>query len=276
MRPLYSFSSRHTGRAKDPRNYLKQKSKYPEVLRKILDQSNIILEIIDSRFIEETRNKELEKDMESKNKIIIYVINKSDLNPELKDLPEPNVVVSCTERKGIKRLRDKIKILAKNIPKNKYGKVVVGVIGYPNTGKSSLINMLIGKNSAKTGSDAGFTKGVQKLRLSKEIVLLDSPGVIPQKEYSSIDSALLSKHTKVSARSHSQIKDPEQVIADLMHEYPGLLEKHYRIYANGDAEILLEKLGKQKNFFIKKNEINMDKTARLILRDWQTGKIKIN
>jgi hypothetical protein len=276
MRPRYSFSSRHTGRARNPERMDKQRQKYPNLFKKILDESQIILEVIDARFIEETRNKEIEQEIERMNKKIVYIINKSDLNPKLENLPTPNVIVSCKDRKGIKNLRDKIKILAKSIPKNKDGKVIVGVIGYPNTGKSSLINILIGKNSAKTGDEAGFTKGIQKLRLSEGITLLDSPGVIPKKEYSSEDSRLMSRNTKVGARSYNQIKNPQEVVFELMKEFPGLLEKYYGINANGDSEILLEVLGGKKNFLLKKAEVDIDRTARIVLRDWQEGKIRIN
>jgi len=275
MRVRYSFSSRHTGRARDSRKNRKQRQKYPDLLRKILEQSQIILEVLDARFVEETRNKELEREIMEKNKKIIYVINKSDLNPEPGNLPSPSVSVSCRDRKGIKNLRTMIKILASKIPKNKEGKIIVGVIGYPNTGKSSLINLLIGRSSAGTGADAGFTKGIQKLRLSGEITLLDSPGVIPQEEYSSSDSKVMGKNTKLGARSHSQIKNPEQAIDELAREFPGMLEEYYKIDTNNDSEILLETLGRKKNFLLKNGIVDTDKTARLILKDWQEGKIRI-
>jgi hypothetical protein len=278
MRPRYSFSSRHTARARNPEKIRKQRHKYPDLLKKILDDSQIILEVLDARFIEETRNKEIEQEIEKRDKRIIYIINKSDLNPSLnpENTPVPNVIVSCKNREGIKNLRDQIKILAKNIPKNKGGKIMVGIIGYPNTGKSSLINILIGKNSAKTGHEPGFTKGIQKLKLSEEITLLDSPGVIPQKKYSSIDSHMMSVHAKLNARSYSKIRNPEEVISELIKEYPGLLEKYYGIESDGDSEIFLEALGKKLHFLLKKAEVDTDRTARIILRDWQEGKIRIN
>ena len=280
MRVRYSFSSRHTGRARDSPKMLKQRQKYPDALQKVIEQSHIILEILDSRFVKETRNKELENEIISKNKQIIYVINKADLNPNLENLPTPNVIVSCKKRRGIQNLRRMIKIFSSRAIqedeklKNKEGKVMVGIVGYPNTGKSSLINLLIGRNSAKTGADAGFTKGIQKLRLDDNITLLDSAGVIPKKEYSSVNSKLMSKNTKVGARSYSQVKDPEQVISDLMIEFPGAFEEHYRIDSKGDSEILLETLGRQKHFLKQKGEVDTDKTARLVLKNWQEGLIK--
>lgn len=278
MRPRYSFSSRHTRKTE---NIRKQKQKYPKVVEKLIDSSDMILEVLDARFLKETRNIELENKIKDSGKILIFVINKSDLTKkikkqELKDA-KPYVLVSAKQRKGIKDLRKRIKIESKKITKtiDESGKISIGIIGYPNTGKSSLINTLIGKSKAGTGSEAGFTKGVQKLKLSDEILLIDSPGVIPASDYSAVEQEKIAKQTKVGGRSFSQVKNPELVVANIMKEHRGILEKHYKIRAKKDPELLIEKLGRQKGFLKKGDEVNEDKTARLILKDWQMGKIKV-
>ncbi len=278
MRKRYSFSSRRT---KKIENIRKQRQKYPDISDKIIENSDIIMEVLDARFIEDTRNLGVEEKIFKKNKRIIYIINKSDLlkrkdKAKIEKL-KPNALISCKKRTGIKNLRELIKRESKKIKREErnFHKTIIGIIGYPNTGKSSLINLLIGKSSAGVGSDAGFTKGIQKLRLSDEILLLDSPGVIPREEYSSSEKDKIAKHTKVSARSFSQVKEPEMVINILIKEFPNVLEKFYKINAKGDSEILIEELGKQKGFFKKKGIIDEDKTSRLILKDWQSGEIKV-
>jgi len=285
MKPRYSFSSRHTGKI---RNIRKQKGKYPSLARKIVQESDIILEILDARFPQETRNKELEEAIKRQKKKLIYVLNKADLVSKTSlNLPKemnPYILVSSTQRKGITELRNKLKIEAKRIdkqqedeenPEQNNQKIVVGIIGYPNTGKSSLINSLIGRSSAGVGSDAGFTKSIQKIKLSQNLVLIDSPGIIPEKEYSSHDQEKLALNTKLGARSYSQIKEPELVVAKIMNDHPIILEKFYGIDAKGDCEILIEQLGKRKGFLKKGGQVNEDTTARLIIKDWQTGKIKL-
>jgi ribosome biogenesis GTPase A len=87
-------------------NLDKEKESYLELAEKIIDQSDILLEIIDARFIKETRIKIIEKKIKEKNKILIYVINKIDLiNEKTKLLREtsfllPRVFVSCKDHKG--------------------------------------------------------------------------------------------------------------------------------------------------------------------------------
>ena len=89
----------------------KQKRKYPSVAKKIIEASDIILQVLDARFIQDTRNTELEEEIKAKEKRIINVINKFDLitkkdlsNKESNEL-YPYVFVSCTKRKNIKKTK---------------------------------------------------------------------------------------------------------------------------------------------------------------------------
>src|SRR3989338_6485143 len=274
MKPRYSFSSRRT---RHTENINKQRGKYPMLILKIIRDSDIILEILDARFIEETRNPEIEEQIKKQNKKLIYVLNKSDLLLEKKKKInlDYSILISCKERRDIKKLRNLIKILSKKIKKPFGEKILVGIIGYPNTGKSSLINLLIGKSSAGVGSEAGFTKGIQKLKLDENIFILDSPGVIPEEQYTHLEKDKISTQTIAGGRSFSHVKDPEIVVAKLISVYPQILEKFYDIQTNGDSEILIEELGRKKGFLKKGGFVDEDRTARHILRDWQTGEIRI-
>jgi len=275
------------------RNARKQRGKYPEILNKVIEISDIILEVLDARFPKEMLNKDIENLIKKKDKKIIYVLNKSDLTQKRELSLNPKIFVSCKNRKGISKLRNKIKEMATKIKRigdynrihvgvpqegtrtpHRYERIHVGVIGYPNTGKSSLINLLIGKASAKTGSEAGFTKGIQKLKLAEGIILLDSPGVIPFDEYSMNDDEKIAQQVKVGGKSHSQVKNPEFALNEIVKTNKKSLEKFYKIKFS-DTEDLIEVLGKKKGFLKKKGEINSDRTAREILKDWQVGKIKI-
>ncbi len=265
-------------------NLQRQRGKYPVLAEKIVFMSDIILEILDSRFIRETRNPEIEALVKKKNREIIYIFNKSDLVDKKKlegeylSLLSPGVFVSCRTKDGIRNLRDLIKIMANRVeyPVDKVlDKVTVGVVGYPNTGKSSVINLLAGRTATGVGSHPGFTKGIIKIRLSPKIMLLDSPGIISEGDYSTSYAYAMSKHTKLGARSYSDVKEPTVAVYNLMREFPNVLEEFYGIESNRDSELLIEELGRKKSFLRQGGEVDEDRTARLILKDWQEGKIRI-
>tara|TARA_Y100000310_G_scaffold161531_1_gene161406 strand:- start:493 stop:1335 length:843 start_codon:yes stop_codon:yes gene_type:complete len=278
VRVRYSFGSRHTGRIE---NIKKQKKKYPDVMKEVIGISEIILEILDSRYIEETRNKEIENEIKKQGKKIIYILNKSDLvdSEKLeKNLPKdlkPYVFVSAKTRKGSGNLRNKIKIESKRADIGEKKRVHVGVIGYPNSGKSSIINLITRRGVTGTSKQAGYTKGMQKIKMSDGILILDTPGVIPESKYSSSAKMTFSEDAKVGARSYNDVKDPEDIVHYLMKDFSKQIENHYKIDSNNDSEILIEELGKKLNFLKKKGKVDVDRTSRIVLRDWQEGKIKI-
>ena len=267
-------TKRQVRAAKSLKNAKKQRGKYPDLLEKLISISDIILEVLDARFPKEMKNKGIGRLIEKQGKKVIYVLNKADLTRKRDKSLNPRVFVSCKNKQGISELREKIKVEAAKVKKEGRHRIVnVGVIGYPNTGKSSLISLLIGRASAKVGAEAGFTKGIQKLRLSDGIHLLDSPGVIPADEYSMTNEDKVALHTKVGGRSYNQVKNPEFSLNELVKSYGKAFEDFYKIKFK-DAEDLIEQIGKMRGFLKKGGEVNSDMAARLVLKDWQIGKIK--
>lgn len=234
---------------------------FRKIIKQVIEKSDIILEVLDARFIDETRNPQLEEKIREEGKKLIFVVNKIDLidDPKLirkiKKL-KPSIQVSCKERLSTDRLRGIIKRYA-----NKEGRTRVGVIGYPNTGKSSLLNILCGRSKAKTSSQSGMTRGLQFIRLTENITLLDSPGTFPvdQKD---------EKLVLISSIDFSKVKDPEYFVELIQDHFPNALEDHFQV---DDLEELAEKRG-----FLKKGGlIDEIRLARYILKEWQQGKIHV-
>ena len=236
------------------------------IVHKVIKQSDIVLEILDARFIDETRNEQIEK----KAKILIHVINKCDyvdkryLDEAKKGL-ENCVFISAKKHFGITLLRQKIRILAKQ---NRIKKPVVGVIGYPNVGKSSVINALKGKHSAKTSSEAGYTKGKQYLRIGNDFLMIDTPGVMPRERKKEEELVL------IGAKNPHAIKDPDLAVIRLMTSNFGLILKAYVVNIKKDKEATIEDIALKLNLKKKGNLPDIERASRKILRDWLDGRMK--
>ncbi len=236
----------------------------------VILKSDIILLVLDARAPEETRHRRVEKIIESRGKRLIYVINKSDL-VDTKKLARysrkfhPCVFISTTKRRGIRMLRDRILIEANRIGDGK--PLSVGVVGYPNVGKSSLINILAGRNAAPTSSIAGTTKSVRKVRFMKNLMLVDSPGIIQSRDK---DEEM---HAAIGSVEFSKVKDPESAAFRLMESRPGLIERFYEVERSSDKDEVLEKIAQKRNLLKKGGFPDSERAARLILKDWQNGTI---
>ncbi|MFB6226480.1 MAG: GTPase [Candidatus Paceibacteria bacterium] len=268
--------SRKIGRSRSNKDPREGKKEFSTIAKETIQKSDIVLEIFNAQFIKETRNPDFEKRIKQRGKRLIYIFNKADLTKketiQKYSYLKPYVTVSCKEERGIKALRDLIKREAKKIGKER---VIVGAIGYPNTGKSSIINALSGRGAAKTSAEAGYTKGNQKIKLNDGIYLMDSPGVISKSAYSGSAGEKIAQHTKVGSRSYSQIKNAEMVLTKLMRDYSYELESHYNVEAEGDTEELIEQVAKSKGFMKPGGQPDEERTAKFIIKEWQEGRIPL-
>jgi len=239
--------------------------KFWRTVNEVIKQSDIILEVIDARFPELTRNIEIEDKIKGKH--LVIVVNKCDLveKSTMEDYAKKYkgvIFVSAKDRLGTTILKKKIIGLAKK-PQN-----IVGIVGYPNTGKSSIINSLAGRRAAKTSPQSGFTKGKQLIKMTRSVSLLDTPGVLPYKEKDEI------KHALTSSKDFTRIKDPDIVALELIELKKERIKKHYQIDCD-DSEDIFEQIGIKLKKLKKAGEIDEKATAYAILKDWQHGKIKV-
>ena len=235
-------------------------------VRLVIEKAEIIMEVLDARMIEETRNAEIEEKIQRAGKKILYVINKCDLVPPqkldgLKKNLNPSVFISSKEKLGTTILKKKILEMCHG------EKVIVGVVGYPNVGKSSLINALSGRGAARTSITSGFTHGLQKIMIGNQIMLLDTPGVFPYTKETEF------KYVKTGALSFDRVKEPEVVLEKLIAENKELFLRYYKVTGE-DAEEILENIAKKMKNLLKGGGPNLELASRKVLRDWQEGKIR--
>ncbi|MBU1136102.1 MAG: GTPase [Nanoarchaeota archaeon] len=272
---------------------------YWKVIEQIVKESDLVLEILDARMIESSRNEELEKMIKKIKRPVIVVINKSDLvsSKELdmgmdklrKEGVKDALYISCRKKSSIRNLmikirkvfnmfgkREKIEDSKKSgVHREAEGKIVVGVVGYPNVGKSSIINALSFKKKAKVTVRAGTTHGAHWIASSGNIKFIDTPGVIPMKYMDK------TKLDLIGAREVGKIKDKEIIAAKIINLFldknKEILEKKYgiKIKKGDDAYEIIEDLGRVKKHLKKKGVVDEQRTSTLIIRDWQQGKLKM-
>ena len=230
----------------------------------VIDSSDIVLYVLDSRFPEESRNKDVERIFIKKKKKVIYVLTKRDMvrkkRVEIGRHFYPYIFVSSTDFHGIKKLKEMIIIEGKRMKKEK---PKVGIVGYPNIGKSSLINAIVGRGTAKISSEPGVTKGKQNFSAGR-FILIDTPGVIPRRE------DLGAKHVKMATSKFNSEEDLAAI--SLLESEKGMIERYFDVEAGHDKEETLAKIAAKKNLIGKGGQPDIKRAARMILVLYQKGR----
>ncbi|MBN9372519.1 MULTISPECIES: ribosome biogenesis GTPase YlqF [unclassified Hydrogenophaga] len=149
------------------------------------------------------------------------------------------------------------------------------ICGIPNVGKSTLINTLVGKRSAKTGDEAGVTRTEQRLVLADDFYLYDTPGmlwpriIVPQSGF----------HLAASGAVGRNAYDDQEVALELLDNlklaYPAQLLARYgfgltaEALAQAPAEELLEAIGRQRGALVSGGRVDAQKAAELVIGDFR-------
>ncbi len=246
-----------------------------------LPDIDLLIEILDARIPYSSQNPMLARLRGSKP--CIRVLNKTDLaDPELtkcwqeyleREQAVKTLAVTTQQPDKIKQIID---LCGKMLPdRTAAGKVVrTMIMGIPNVGKSTIINVLAGRTIAKTGNEPAVTKQQQRINLGKNIVLSDTPGVLwPNVE---------NRHSGYRLAATGAIKDTAFEHADialyaldyLRRAYPEPLRQRYRLETlPADAQALLETIGAKRGCLRAGGIVELDKAAKLLLTELRAGTI---
>nr|XP_015805550.2 nucleolar GTP-binding protein 2 [Nothobranchius furzeri] len=247
-------------------------------LYKVIDSSDVVIQVLDARDPMGTRSKSIETYLKKEKpwKHLIFVLNKCDLIPTWvtkrwvavlsQEYPTLAFHASLTNSFGKGSLIQLLRQFGKLHTDKK--QISVGFIGYPNVGKSSVINTLRSKKVCNVAPIAGETKVWQYITLMRRIFLIDCPGVVYPSEDSESDIVLK------GVVQVEKIKNPEDHIgAVLERAKPEYIQKTYRVPAWTSAQDFLEKLAFRTGKLLKRGEPDLSTVSKMVLNDWQRGRI---
>ncbi|KAJ6136583.1 NGP1NT-domain-containing protein [Penicillium capsulatum] len=247
-------------------------------LYKVIDSADVVIHVLDARDPNGTRCRSIEKYIreEAPHKHLIFVLNKCDLVPTgvaaawvrnlSKDYPTLAFHASINNSFGKGSLIQLLRQFSSLHSDRK--QISVGMIGYPNTGKSSIINTLRKKKVCTVAPIPGETKVWQYVTLMKRIYLIDCPGVVPPSQHDTEEDILLRGVCRVE-----NVENPEQYIpAVLRRVQPRHLERTYGIKEPSDSIDFLSRLARKGGRLLKGGEPDLDGVAKMVINDFLRGK----
>ena len=254
-----------------------------ELIAENLKMVDIVIEVIDARIPVSSRNPIIDELVKNKRRLII--LNKSDLSdPKANEAwaetfkKQGNLVLTMNCMTGIgvgqlykllSRLQDE-----KNEGQLRKKSLRMMIVGVPNVGKSSLINRMTGKKSAKTGDRPGVTKGKQWLGLENGMQLLDTPGILWPK----FEDPQVSLNLAFCGSIKDEILDTAslalELIKVLQRDYPQLLRERYKLdELDEDALVNMEAIAAKRGFILSGKRVDYERCARTVLDEFRGGKI---
>ena len=296
---------------------------FDKVFKQVVEAADVVLYVLDARDPEGTRSKEVEREImaaEGGSKRLLLILNKIDLIPPqvlkawlihlrryFPTLPlkasngAANAHTFDHKQLSVKGTSETLFRALKSYAhsKNLKRSVSVGIIGYPNVGKSSVINALTARlkrgssNACPTGAEAGVTTSLREVKLDSKLKLIDSPGIVFPTTTTTSDNKKKSKKQDEHARlillnaiPPSQIDDPIPAVQHLIKRLSAsetLFSKMLDVYGippllpsgNGDKTTdLLIQVARKRGRLGKGGIPNINSAAMTVINDWRDGRIQ--
>ena len=244
-------------------------------------------ELVDARIPISSRNPDIAAICGSKPRMVI--LNRLDLaDPDatvrwvnyFKKQGMIAVPTDCKSRKGIAAFTPAVRQLLqekiqRNAAKGMTKALRIMIVGIPNVGKSTLINQISGRKGAKAENRPGVTRGKQWVTVDKDLLLLDTPGILWPK-FEDPHVGLMLAYT---GAVKEDVIDIEQLSCNLMEllwqRYPEKVKERYGIDCPADTPAweLLEAAGRKRGFLLSGGEIHTERMAKVLLDEFRSGKL---
>lgn len=252
-----------------------------------LKMIDVVIEILDARIPYSGRNPNFDDIIRNNPRLL--VLNKSDLADRRRtdmwiqwyaDRGVRVIPISCATGAGLNKVLNEANALVgdkieREKEKGRNRTLRIMTVGIPNVGKSSLINRLLGKASAKTGDRPGVTRGKQWLKIKGGAELLDTPGILPPK----FEDQAVAVRLAYTGAIKDEIMNTELLAYSLCEylrdNYPDELCARYKLdtVAKLKGYEVLEKIGRKRGFVISGGEVDMERAANTVLDELRGAKI---
>ena len=249
---------------------------------------DMVAEVVDARIPISSRNPDIDSMVGDRNRMIIF--NRSDqADPAqtakwLAWYAERGYAVLETDAKsgkGVNRFSVVVKAALKDKiaawqAKGQVGRPVrIMVVGVPNVGKSTFINKVAKRKSAKAGDRPGVTRGKQWVNVDSGLDLLDTPGILWPK----FEDETIGMHLAFTGAVKDEVMDSEALACGLMEllrdRYPAALTERYKL--NADPELqgweLLEQAARKRGMLVSGGEVDTERMSKVLLDEFRGGKL---
>ena len=266
-------------------------AKTRRLIKESLSMVDAVTELLDARIPMSSRNPELDELTNKKPRIVL--LNKCDMADDnitrqwieyFKEQGQYALPVDCRTGKGLNKYHELVRtVLADKIRSNEEkgmpGKALrMMVVGIPNTGKSSFINRMAGKNRAKVADKPGVTRHNQWFAIGGGIELLDTPGVLWPK----FDDPVVGDRLAFIGSVKDEVLDSEtmavRLIEVLRDGYEDKLTSRFKLKNIDDIhEVMpweiLEEIARERGMLIRGGEVNTERASVMLLDEYRGGKM---
>lgn len=246
-----------------------------------MENTDLVIEVLDARLPEASCNPMVEELRLFRQRPCLKILNKVDLADPVAtaawsdwyNAQEGVTAYPMTTKKpaDVARIPELCLSLAphRGVPTKPLRIMIMGI---PNVGKSTLMNALLKKKVAKVGDEPAVTKIQQKLYLGKNIILVDTPGMLWPKIALASDGLMLAASHAVGSNALIEEEVAVFLAEVLLEQYPELLTARYGFKLEGmDAIAVVEGVAARRGFRIKGGDLDFEKGAHTFLQDYRTG-----
>jgi ribosome biogenesis GTPase A len=248
-------------------------------IRKVMGKVDLVIEVLDARIPFSSENPlvaELRRD-----RPCVQILNKSDLAEPAVTAEwlnainaKPGVRALATHQHQAKFAQRLLRVVRELVPPKMSRPTVAMILGIPNVGKSTLVNTLSGRSIAKTGNKPAVTQRQQRIRLGKELVLLDTPGFLWPK----LTPRACGYRLALTGAISDRVIDAEEIAhfgaRFLVERHPGVLISHYKLdELPQEPQALLDAIGRRRGFMRKGGVVDIERVAKTLIMDLRAGNL---